>query len=121
MTYFAKVENGIVTQVIVADQNVIDSGLFGDPSIWFQTDYYTYGGVHYGVDGKPDGGAQFRMNYAGIHFAYDAALDAFIPPKPYPSWLLNTTSCLWIAPIPYQNDGKYYVWNETTQMWDVID
>ena len=61
--------------------------------------------------------ASFRKNYAGIGFSYDQNLDAFIPPKPYPSWLLNTNTCQWQAPVPYPNDGNLYIWDEATQSW----
>ena len=61
--------------------------------------------------------ANFRKNYAGIGYTYDSVLDAFIAPKPFPSWLLNTTTCQWQAPIPYPTDGKIYSWNEDTQQW----
>ena len=81
MAHFAKVENGIVTQVIVAGQDVIDSGLFGEPSSWVQTSYNTRGGVHYGQDGQPDGGVALRMNYAGIGYTYDGV--GFAAPKPF--------------------------------------
>lgn len=108
MSHFAKIENGIVTQVIVADQDVIDSGLFGTG--WIQTSYNTYGGKH------PEGRA-LRKNFAGIGFIYDAIRDAFIPPKPYSSWVLNETTCLWDAPIQKPNDGKKYSWNEETISW----
>jgi len=117
MSHFAKVIDGIVTDVLVISQDVVDSGLFGDPSLWIQTSYNTRGGVHYGPDGKPDGKPALRKNYAGIGFAYDSLLDAFIPPKPYSSWLLNTGTCLWEAPVPYPNDGKPYVWDEETLSW----
>lgn len=116
MSHFAKVENGIVTEVLVIEQDVIDTGLFGDPALFVQTSYNTRGGVHYGPDGQPDGPG-LRKNYAGIGFAYDALLDAFIPPKPFPSWLLDTQTCLWEAPVPYPTDGKPYVWDEANQTW----
>lgn len=61
--------------------------------------------------------ASFRKNFAGIEFTYDQILDAFIPPKPYPSWLLDTITCQWQAPVPYPNDGKEYIWDEATQSW----
>lgn len=117
MSHFAKVENGIVTEVLVISQDVINSGMFGDPSLWVQTSYNTRGGVHYGPDGKPDGGIALRKNYAGIGYSYDPLLDAFIPPKPYPSWLLDTQTCLWEPPVPYPNDGKSYYWDEDTLSW----
>jgi hypothetical protein len=116
MAHFAKVEDGLVTDVLVISQDVIDTGAFGDPSLWVQTSYNTRGGVHYGPDGQPDGPGM-RKNYAGIGFAYDSLLDAFIPPKPYPSWLLDTQTCLWDPPVPYPTDGKMYVWDEATLSW----
>ena len=108
MSHFAKVENGIVTQVIVAEQDVIDSGLFGTG--WVQTSYNTHGGQH--LEGRP-----LRKNYAGIGFTYDAIRDAFIPPKPYASWVLNENTCLWDAPTPRPDDGKEYTWDEPTISW----
>jgi len=112
MSHFAKVENGEVTQVIVAEQDVIDSGLFGDG--WIQTSYNTCGGQH--PEGRP-----LRKNFAGIGFSYDAILDAFIPSKPYPSWKLNETTCLWYAPVDKPTDGKQYAWDEQTTTWIEID
>lgn len=109
MSHFAKVENGIVSQVIVAEQDVIDSGLFGTG--WVQTSYNTYGGIHI------NGGIPLRKNYAGIGFTYDTDRDAFIPPKPYQSWTLNEETCLWDAPVPCPNDDKRYRWNEEQQQW----
>ena len=92
MAHFAKVENGIVIQVIVAEQDVIDSGLFGDPASWVQTSYNTRGGEH--PEGRP-----LRKNYAGIGFIYDAERDAFIPPEPEgDGWVLNEDTCLWEQP-----------------------
>jgi len=117
MTHFAKVENGIVTQVIVAEQDFVDT----QEGTWVQTSYNTRGGVHYAPDSyEPDGGVALRKNYAGIGFTYDAARDAFIPPQPYPSWNLDEDTCLWDAPVPYPTDGKPYTWNEDTQQWDEI-
>jgi len=87
MSHFAKVENGIVTQVIVAEQDVINSGLFGEG--WVQTSYNTRGGQH--PEGRP-----LRKNYAGVGFTYDAQRDAFIPPKLDESWILDEETCLWI-------------------------
>ena len=110
MSHFAKVENGVVTQVIVAEQDVIDSGLFGTG--WVQTSYNTSGGQH------KLGGTPLRKNYAGIGFTYDAVRDAFIPFQPFSSWVLNEDTCLWESPIPYPQDGKEYIWNEETQSWN---
>jgi len=111
MAHFAKVENGIVTQVIVAEQGVIDSGLFGDG--WVQTSYNTYGGQH--PEGRP-----LRKNFAGVGYAYDAELDAFIPPHTYPSWSLNEESCLWEPPVPYPSNGQQYSWDEENKSWVLI-
>jgi len=108
MSHFAKVENGVVTQVIVAEQDVIDSGLFGTG--WIQTSYNTIGGQH--PEGRP-----LRKNYAGIGFTYDSTRDAFIPPKPFPSWVLNEDTCLWSSPTPCPDDGKEYKWDEDTTSW----
>lgn len=108
MSHFARVENGIVTQVIVAEQDVIDSGLFGTG--WIQTSYNTHGGQH--PEGRP-----LRKNYAGIGYTYDSIRDAFIPPKPYLSWILNEDTCLWDPPIPMPDDGKTYTWDEDQQNW----
>jgi len=120
MAHFAKVENGIVTQVIVVEQDVIDSGLFGDPSQWIQTSYNTHGNVHYGQDGKPDNGVALRGNFAGIGYTYNKKLDAFYPPQPYPSWVLSPKTINWESPVPYPDDGKAYQWNEDTKSWDVV-
>jgi len=110
MSHFAKVENGIVTQVIVAEQDVIDSGLFGTPSDWVQTSYNTYGNQH--PENRP-----LRGNYAGIGYTYDETHDVFYAPQPFPSWTLNQLTWLWEAPVPYPNDGTPYSWDETTKTW----
>ena len=112
MSHFAQIdENNIVTQVIVIEQDVVDTGLFGDPASWIQTSYNTSGGVH------SQGGTPLRKNYAGIGYTYDNTRDAFIPPKPYNSWVLNEDTCLWEAPTPMPNDGKMYGWDEATTSW----
>jgi hypothetical protein len=117
MAHFAKVENGIVTQVIVADQEFIDSGAVGTG--WIQTSYNTHGGVHYGPDGKPDGGVALRKNYASVDGIYDAVRDAFYLPQPYPSWILDEETCYWNAPVPLPADSDvvYYKWDEATVSW----
>lgn len=112
MSHFAKVENGIVTYVIVAEQDFIDSGAVGDG--WIQTSYNTYGGQH--PEGRP-----LRKNFAGIGFIYDAERDAFIPPKPFDSWRLNEETCLWECPVPMPNDGANYLWDEETRSWYQVD
>ena len=111
MAHFAKVENGIVTQVIVAEQDFINSGHVGDPAQWIQTSYNTFGGIH------TLGGTPLRKNYAGNGYTYDAERDAFIPPKPYASWSLNEETCLWEAPVARPDDGQPYIWNEGTTSW----
>ena len=119
MAHFAQVENGIVTQVIVADQTVINSGLFGTG--WIQTSYNTRGGIHYGQDGQPDGGVALRANYAGIGYTYDSVNDVFYAPQPYPSWTIEAPTWIWTAPVPYPEDGKIYDWDEATLLWVKIN
>ena len=122
MSYFARVdENGIVVNVIAITQEVLNTGGWGPPDEWVQTSYNTRGGVHYGPDGKPDGGVALRKNYAGLGFIYDKVRDAFYPPKPFASWSLNEDTCLWVAPVPYPNDGKEYRWDEDTLSWVLMD
>ena len=116
MAHFAKVENGIVTTVIVAEQDFIDEHCEGT---WVQTSYNTFSGVHYGQDGNPDGGTALRKNYAGIGFTYDAGRDAFYEAKPYPSWTLNEDSSIWEPPTAIPDDDKLYRWNEDTTSWVV--
>ena len=82
-------------------------------AIWKQTSYNTHGGVH------NNGGIPFRKNHAGIGYTYDEDRDAFIPKKPFNSWILNEQTCLWEAPVAYPTDGKRYSWNETTKNWDL--
>jgi len=120
MAHYAKIENNIVTQVIVAEPEFFDTFVDSTPGEWIQTSYNTRGGVHYGQDGEPDGGEALRKNYAGIGFTYDTEKDAFIPPKPYASWLLNEDTCLWEAPVAYPTDDQMYEWNEDAQTWDAV-
>jgi hypothetical protein len=128
MSYFANVASftngkGIVSNVIVADQTIVDSGEFGDPSLWWQTSYNTHGNVHYGPDGQPDGGVALRANYAGIGYTLDttvvqdSVVGVFYAPQPYPSWILNTQTYYWEAPVPYPTDGGNYYWSEVTLSW----
>ena len=111
MTHFAKVNNGVVVQVIVAEPEFFDTFVDSSPGEWIQTSYNTRGGVH------TQGGTPLRKNYAGIGYTYDRQRDAFIPPKLFPSWTLNEDSCLWESPIPYPTDGKLYTWDEQTTNW----
>jgi len=114
MSHFAQIDdNNTVTQVIVAEQDVIDSGLFGPKERWIQTSYNTQAGVHL------QGGTPLRKNYAGIGYTYDAERDAFISPKPYASWTLDENSCQWQPPIPKPvEENKIFIWNEETQAWE---
>lgn len=117
MAHYAKVVNGYVTDVIVADQEFIDSGAVGTG--WVQTSYNTRGGIHYGSDGKPDGGIALRKNFAGVGYVYDAVMDAFYDVQPYPSWLLDPQTCYWNPPVPMPSDSDtvYYKWDEETLSW----
>ena len=118
MSHFAKVIDGIVETVLVADQNFIDSGVVGDPNNWIQTSYNTRGGIHYAPNSnEPDSGIALRKNYAGIGHTYDSTRNAFYAPQPYPSWLLDDDTCQWNAPIPRPDDGKMYIWDESTTNW----
>lgn len=110
MSHFAKVCDGIVTKVIVAEPEFFQTFVDSSPGEWIQTSYNTHGGQH------PEGRA-LRKNYAGIGYTYDRIRDAFIPPKPYASWVLNEDTCLWDAPVPHPTDGKKYQWDEINQQW----
>ena len=124
MAHYAKVKNGIVTQVIVAEAEFFDTFVDNEPGEWLQTSYNTRGGVHFDPEtGEEDDGTPLRKNYAGVGFTYDAGKDAFIPPKPFESWLLDSDTCLWNAPIekPADSDGGYYSWNESTTSWDLVE
>ena len=118
VSHYAKVVNGKVTDVIVADADFFKTFVDISPGTWVQTSYNTRGGVHYGQDGQPDGGTQIAYNYAGIGYNYDGV--GFYAPQPYPSWILNKSTYLWEAPVPYPTDGGNYVWNEATLSWVAI-
>jgi hypothetical protein len=106
MSHFAKLNNkNIVTQVIVAEQDFINSGHVGDSFLWVQTSY----------------NSNFRKNYAGVGCTYDRIRDAFILPKPFESWILNEDTCLWDAPVDMPDDDNKYMWNEETTNWDLIE
>jgi len=111
MSHFAHVTNGIVDQVIVAEQDFIDSGAVGPASEWVQTSYNTHGNQH------TKGGTPLRGNFAGIGYSYDAQADIFIAPQPYASWVLSPHTALWEAPVAMPTDGKAYEWDEATQAW----
>jgi hypothetical protein len=105
MTHFAKVQNSIATQVIVAEPEFFNTFVDSSAGEWIQTSYT----------------GSIRKNYAGIGFTYDTKLDAFIPPKPYDSWVLNEETCNWESLVPYPADSNEYIWNEETQSWELID
>ena len=122
MSHFAKINSdNIVEQVIVIEQDVLNTGHWGDPASWVQTSYNTRGGVHYDpTTGLPsaDQSKALRKNFAGFDFTYDRIRDAFIPPKPFNSWELNEDTCLWETPTPMPvEEGKMFVWNEETVSW----
>jgi len=114
MAHFAKVTDGIVTQVIVAEPEFFETFVDTSPGEWIQTSYNTHGGVHL------QGGTPLRKNFAGIGYTYNAQEDCFVPPRPYASWTLDTNTCLWQPPVAMPTDDKMYRWNETAQAWDEI-
>lgn len=121
MSYYAKVSNGVVLEVISADDTYIQHHLLGDGEDWVQTSYGSRGGVHYGPDGQPDGLPAFRANYAAIGGTYDVVNDVFYNPQPYPSWVLSgDPAWVWEAPIPYPETGGPYTWDEATLSWVLI-
>jgi hypothetical protein len=123
MAHFAEIdENNIVTRVLVVDNANEDNGqeflaeTLGLGGTWIKTSYNTSGGVHI------NGGTPLRKNYAGIGYSYDAERDAFIPPKPYNSWLLNDETCLWSAPTPMPvEEGKIFKWVEEDLNWQEVE
>lgn len=128
MAHFAKLdENNVVTFVTVGRQE--DDGLEAELTartgdVYKQTSYNTRGGVHYDAEtGEPseDQTKALRFNYAGIDFTYDEERDAFIPPKPFESWVLNEDTCVWVAPVPYPTDGNAYTWDEDAGDWVAVE
>jgi hypothetical protein len=110
MSHFAKVLDGKVTQVIVAEPEFFETFVDSSPGAWIQTSYNTHGNQH--PEGRP-----LRGNYAGVGFTYDATNDVFYAPQPFASWTLNQSTWLWEAPTPYPQDGKLYQWDEATTSW----
>jgi len=121
LSHFAKVNNGKVEQVIVAEADFFNHFVDSSPGQWIQTSYNTRGGKHYGQDGQPDGGTALRGNYAGIGYTYDAVNDVFYAPQPFASWTLDQTTWLWNAPVAYPSDGMIYVWDEPTVSWKLVE
>jgi hypothetical protein len=111
MAHYAKVENGIVTTVIVAEAEFFDTFVDSSPGRWIQTSYNTYANQH------NLGGTPLRGNFAGIGYIYDHQNDVFYRPKPFPSWTLNQSTWIWEAPTPYPDDGKFYTWDENNTSW----
>jgi hypothetical protein len=112
MGHFAKIDNdNVVVQVIVAEQDFINTGIMGNPNSWIQCSYNTHGGEH------TQGGTPVRKNFPGPGYTYDSGRDAFIPPKPYPSWTLNENTCLWEAPISEPVNRTEFKWDESRQQW----
>ena len=123
MGYYAKIdENNIVTEVIVSNIDFINS--LEESNSYIETSKNMYGGVYYDENTNQPSSNQsqlLRKNYAGIGYIYDENRDAFIPPKPFNSWVLNESSCLWDAPTAMPDDGEIYTWNEVTQTWDLVE
>jgi hypothetical protein len=124
MSHFAKVNNEIVETVIVAEAEFFNTYVDNSPGIWIQTSYNTRGGIHYQPNSNipsEDQSKALRKNYAGKGYTYDKNKDAFIPPKPYNSWILNESTCLWEAPItkPQETEDIKYIWDETNINWKI--
>ena len=116
MAHWAEIdENNLVTRVLVGNNNDSNEGydwlIENLGGTWVKTSYNTHGGVH------NNGGTPLRKNYAGIGYTYDADRDAFVPPQPFESWVLNEDTCLWEAPVEYPSDGKIYIWDEDATNW----
>jgi len=126
MAHFAQINDQyIVQQVLVITQEEVNTGIWGDPASWIQTSYNTRGGIYYTPDTNtpdPDQSKAFRKNYAGIgymYLAYGPEGEGFVPPSPYPSWVMNSFSYTWEAPVPMPvpNNPPYYQWDEATVSW----
>jgi len=113
MAHWARVKGGIVTQIIVAEEEYFQTYIDDEPGEWIQTSYNTRAGQH------DLGGTPLRKNFAGVGYLYDSVRDAFYPPQPYASWTLDEETCLWEPPVAYPDDGNMYIWNEETQAWDL--
>tara|TARA_B100001989_G_C24157226_1_gene277872 strand:- start:44 stop:445 length:402 start_codon:yes stop_codon:yes gene_type:complete len=121
MAHYAKVLEGIVETVIVAEAEFFDNFVDDSPGKWIQTSYNTRGGVHYEPNSNTPSSDQskaLRKNYAAVGYTYDKTRDAFIPPQQFPSWTLNETTCLWDPPMPQPSDGKAYLWDESLYQSD---
>jgi hypothetical protein len=138
MAYFAKLNSENIVEIVISINNAVitDSNgaeqeqlgvdfinqLYKTNDVWKKTSYNTRGGKYFNSDNTlGDQSKAFRKNHAGIGYTYDSQRDAFIPPKPYNSWILNETTCQWEAPIPYPTDGQKYTWNEEILNWELIN
>jgi hypothetical protein len=124
MAHYAKVLDGKVKKVIVADAEFFETFVDDEPGEWVQTSYNTHLGVHYDPEtGEPsaDQSKALRYNYAGVGYIYDSEADAFYAPQPFDSWTLNTDKYIWECPIPYPKDGGVYNWNEDVYQADTSD
>jgi len=120
MGHFAKVVDGKVTQVIVAEPDFFNTFVDSSPGQWIQTSYNTRGNVHYQPNSQePSGQPAVRGNYAGLGYTYDAQNDVFYAPKPYASWVMNEATWTWKAPVDMPTEGGPYSWDEATQNWVV--
>ena len=117
MAHYAKVVDGKVSNVIVAEEEFFATFVDNSPGMYLKTSYNTRGGIHYGQDGQPDGGVALRANYAGVGYTYDHENDVFYAPQPFPSWTISAPSWIWQAPVAAPQDGKDYCWNEATLSW----
>ena len=122
MGHFAKVLNGIVQNVIVAEPDFFNTFVDSSPGEWIQTSYNTRGNIHYAANSNtPDGGEALRGNYAGIGYIYDRTNDVFYPPKPFDSWSISVeTNWVWNPPVPYPDDGELYKWDESIKNWVLV-
>jgi hypothetical protein len=122
MAHFSKVLDGKVVNVIVAEPEFFETFIDSSPGEWIQTSYNTFGGIHYQPNSRTpseDQSKALRKNFGSVGYTYDRIKDAFIPPKPYSSWVLNEQTCLWESPVSYPTDGENYYWDEGTLSWKI--
>lgn len=120
MAHYAKVVDGIVVNIIRADADFFETFIDDSPGEWIKTSYNTSGGIHYNTETyepSDDQSKALRYNFACMGGMYDRDLDAFLPLKKYDSWVLDTNTCLWVAPTPKPDDGKDYLWDEDSVSW----
>ena len=124
MAHYAKIVDNTVVQVIVAEEEFFKNLIDTTPGIWLKTSYNTKGGEHFNpitmVEDTSEANVALRGNYAGIGYTHDPVHDVFYAPQPFPSWVLNTTTWLWEAPVAMPTDGKIYSWNELQKIWEEV-